>query len=77
MSCAVDSVPGANVDSQLEDSITDGFAIAEIAGLYLTKPPNGPRLRSLVAETLEPLFVWTLTRFLLVNNQLEHGVSVA
>jgi len=40
MSCAVDSVPGSNIDAQLEDPFTHGFVVTKIAGLYLAKPLN-------------------------------------
>jgi hypothetical protein len=72
MSRAVDSVTGSNIDSQLKDSFTYGFAIAEVAGLNLTKPLNDPRLCSLIAEPLEPSVERALTPILLVNDQLEH-----
>lgn len=77
MSSAVDSVPGSYIDAQLKDAFANRFVVSKIAGLYLTKPLNDPRLSFLVAQLLKPFVEWALTPVLLVNDQLKHGMSVA
>jgi hypothetical protein len=77
MPAAVDSIAGAHIDTKLKHSLADGLPIPERSVLNLTNPPRDTCLRLFVAEAIKPFFEWTLALALLVDDQVEHGVSVA
>jgi len=77
MPSAVNPVPGAHIDTKLQNSFAGGLPISESSVLNLTNPPRNSRLRLFVAKAIKPSFEWPLTLVLLVDDQVEHRGSVA
>jgi len=74
---AINSVTRANVDAKLKNSFADGLPISKRSLLNLTQSLSNTRFCPLVAQALKPFFVRPLALVLLVDDQVEHGVSVA
>lgn len=65
------------MNSQFENALAHGGAIAEIAQLNVAQPRYDSCLRPLVAQGGEPIVKWTPSVVLLEQNEFDHGVSVA
>jgi hypothetical protein len=76
-SAAIDTVSRPCVDAQFNDTLTDRSAVAKIPGLDLIESRYDSGLHPFIAEAIEPFVVRTLSLLLLVDDQVEHEMSVA
>jgi hypothetical protein len=65
------------VNSKFQHPIAHRLAVSEIAGLQMTKTNSYPRLRSLVANGLQPFRDRLPAILTLVSKKLDHGMIVA
>jgi len=77
MPSAVDSVPRSHIDTQFKDSFAGVLPISERPLLNLTNSLYDARSRLFIAETFKPFLERPLALVLLVNDQVEHRMSVA
>ena len=73
MTPKIDPMASADVNSQLEHTVADRFAIAEISRFNSAQAQSDTRFSGLVAHAGEPFRYWLAAIFALVTQELHQA----